>query len=756
MRRSTFFVILAAACLLTAPRSARAAAILAGDTLRGRITTVAGAPIQGVAVQLPELDRNTQSGADGTFLLADVPPGRHTVVFRRPGFAPVVQSVQLARTTELDVVLKETPFQLEPVVVTGTRTPVQPLLSVLPTATLSEDQLRRHQSVSLAHMLESIPGVHTLSTGMEIGKPVIRGLTGASVLVAENGSRLEDYSWSDEDGPALDARMADRVEVVRGPASILYGSDALGGVVNVIPAPLPDALGRAPFTRGSVEAYGASNNHEFGGVLKLEGAANGFGWRAVAIGRGAEALRTPLGELDNTGFMALNGELLGGFRGSRGNATLRYSRYGGEFKLLEANGPPPGAVPGQDQGPERKTSDDRVQLAGNLLLGGLRLETRAQWQRHWLQEVADEPTTPGATVVPGQETTQFDLLLNTVTLDVLAHHHLGPAIQGTVGASGEFQDNNTRGPIPLVPNARHSSLGFYALERATSGPVSIVGGLRVDGQRMTADSNAMLGNAPRTLDWRAVSAEIGTVYEPVRGLAFQANLGRGWRTPTLFELFSAGPEIGEARYEIGSPALKTETAINIDGGVRLETSRLRASVQLYRNFIIDYIYLAPTNQFIDSLRVYRHEQADALLRGIEASLEVQPVTDLTLRTRFDAVLADNEVTGEYLPLTPPPRGTAQIEYQTTELSWVRRLYVSVSGEKDWTQTRLNAFDVPTDGYELLNFAGGLEKGLGGHALRVDVSVHNATNVSYKDFLSRYKEFALNPGRNILLRVGTDF
>ena len=394
MQRLLWTSFLAAAALGGAAPRAQAAPALPDDTLKGRITTVAGAPIQGVAVQLPELDRNTQTDRDGAFLLADVPAGTHTIVFRRPGFAPVVRSVERAQATERDVVRKETPFELEPVVVTGTRAPVQPLLSTLPTATLSADQLRRHQSVSLAHMIEDVPGVRMLSTGMEIGKPVIRGLTGASVLVAENGSRLEDYSWSDEDGPALDARMADRVEVVRGPASILYGSDALGGGVNVIPAPLPDALGRSPFTRGSVEAYGASNNHEFGGVMKLEGADNGFGWRAVAIGRASEALRTPLGELDNTGFTALNGELLAGLRGARGNATVRYSRYGGEFKLLEANGPPPGTVEGQDQGPERKTSHDLLQLHSNLLLVCVRLATRAHRHRPGPQQVFDRPPTP--------------------------------------------------------------------------------------------------------------------------------------------------------------------------------------------------------------------------------------------------------------------------------------------------------------------------------------------------------------------------
>ncbi len=757
MPRPLLRCLLLSGWLSLAARPAHAApAALAPDTLRGRVTTAAGNPVQGVEVLIPELERSAQTDADGGFVLTNLPPGEHTVVLRRPGYGPIVQPVKLAGTARLDLVLREATFELEPVVVTGMRAPVAPLLSVMPTATLSKDQVRREQSVSLAHTLEAVAGVRTLSTGGEIGKPVIRGLSGSRVLVAEDGSRLEDYSWSDEDGPSIDARLADRVEVVRGPASVLYGSDALGGVINVISDPLPDALGRAPFTDGSVEAYGASNNYEFGGVFKLEGARQGFGWRATAIGRKSEALHTPAAELDNTGFGSLDGELTAGVRGAQGGATLRYTRYGGEFKLLEAGGPPPGVPEGQEAGPERKLSDDRVQLSSNLVAGGLRLETKAQWQRHWLQEVSDEQVPGGPPPVPGQETVQFNLLLNTLTLDVLAHHVLSPAVRGTMGVAGTFQDNNTRGPVPIVPDARTASLALFGLERATMGPVTLVAGARVDGRRLTADADTLLGNQAGRVEWGAATGDLGAVVEPVTGFALTANAGRAWRAPTLFELFSSGPRIGEARYEIGRSDLNSESSFNLDVGARWERGRIRAALGAYRNDINDYIYLAPTGDTISGLRVYRHEQADAVLRGLEASAEVQPVTDLTLRVRFDAVEGANQLTSEPLPLMPPPRGGLELEYQSTEIPWATRLYLSVEGEKFWTQHRLNTFDLATDGYELLHFGAGIERRIASRPMRLDIRVRNSGNVSYKDFLSRYKEFALNPGRNIVVRLGADF
>src|SRR5256886_4563569 len=194
--------------------------------------------------------------------------------------APFARAVAVHGPTNLTVMLRRAPVWVEPVTITATRAPSAALGSPLSAAALSEDGLRRDQSVSLAHSLARLPGVNALTTGAQIGKPMIRGLAGARVLVLANGNRLEDYSWSDEDGPSVDARLAQRVELIRGPASVLYGSDALGGVVNVIPAELPDANGGPRGIRTGVELSGATNN------AGLEAAARGGGASGPWAGRG--------------------------------------------------------------------------------------------------------------------------------------------------------------------------------------------------------------------------------------------------------------------------------------------------------------------------------------------------------------------------------------------------------------------------------------------------------------------------------------
>src|SRR5881392_3233295 len=297
----------------------------------------------------------------------------------------------------------------------------------------------------------------------------------------------------------------------------LYGSDALGGVVNVIPEELPDANGGPRAVRSGFEISAASNNAELEGAARVEGASGGWGWRLFGIGRFASSLHTPAGELDNTGFNALSGEAAVGTRGARGSTTLRYTRYGGEFKLLEAEGP----ASGEAGGPERKLSDDRVQVAGDYVVGGVRLETKAQWQRHSLIEVSDTGVSPGGQPLEG---TAFDLLLTTFTIDALVHHTAGARVAGTLGVSGVAQSNDTRGKIPLVPDARLRSGAVFGFEQASLGRVRVLAGARVDVRRLTADSNAQLGLSAQTRDYTAFAGNVGIVYG-VGAAALTANVG---------------------------------------------------------------------------------------------------------------------------------------------------------------------------------------------------------------------------------------
>jgi outer membrane receptor protein involved in Fe transport len=761
--------ILAVSALIgLTPRAVHASSVTAQETIRGRVIDESGNPVAGATVLISELTLLTHAASDGTFSFPSVPAGQWVITARHPGYTADVRVVDVRGAMDLTFRLALTPFRVEPLTITATRLPTDPLRSPLPVSALSEDQLRREQSIALAKSLSKLPGVRSVSTGEQIGKPMIRGLFGSRVLVLENGSRLEDYSWSDEDAPSVDARLAQRVEVIRGPASVLYGSDAVGGVVNVIPEDLPSTNGGPGFNRYGIELYGASNNKEFGSALKYTGARGKLGWRIFGVGRFAEAYSTPDGEVENTGFLSGAAEAALGIHGARSNTTLRFSHYGGEFKLLEAGGPPPGTVEGQEEGPERKLVDDRLQLSNDYLFGAFRLETKAQYQRHALQEVSDDAcrlfpdipscaalvATVGAAAAP-KEQPAFDLLLNTGTLDLLGHHVLGDRVRGTLGVSGIYQTNDSRGPIFLVPDATTSSIGAFLFEDLTYGQWSFLAGGRVDSRKVDADANAALGmNSDKSRTWTVSSGNVGAVFRPIPIVALAGNFGAAWRAPTLFELYSNGPLLAEGRYEIGDENLDAERALNLDGSIRWEAARVRGEIAAFRNKISDFIYLAPTSQTINGLQVFRHLQADALLTGGEVSAEVELVPQVTIRGRHDFVRGTNEDTDEPLPLMAPRRTAGGIDFRITP-TWANSFFAGGEVEHVGRQNRPNQFDYVTDSYTLVNFDVGIEKDFRGSPLRLEIGVRNAGDVRYKNFMSRYKEFALEPGRNIIVRISTE-
>jgi iron complex outermembrane receptor protein len=733
-----------------------------GDTLRVAVTDSAGQPLEGANVAIADLARSRSTGSDGIAFFIGLANGHYVVVIRRLGYAPALRQVSVPGSGELRVVLAVSALRLDPITVTATRAPLDPMDSPLPVENLSGEKLQQSEEVSLAHTLNGRAGVLTLSTGQQVGKPVIRGLSGPRVLVLDNGLRLEDYSWSDEDGPSVDPLLAERVEVVRGPASVLYGSDAIGGVINVVPEELPDAGHGPGLIHGAAGISTGTNNAEIGGPLRLEGASGAVGWRAVAIGRRASNFHapagndsTPSGELFNTGYHVINGELALGFHSTRSGAVLRYERYGGDFGLLD--GPP---VQDDDSlGPLRKLSDDRVQASTNWLVGGVRLETKSQWERHSLKEVVDQSRL-------GSEEPTFELLLNTLSTDLLLHHRGPDWLSGIIGVSGLYQRNESEGQFPLVPGARRTAAALFAFEQATIGRWGLLMGLRGDVHHLDVDEDERLDLAAQARDVSAVTADVGAVFQPISGLAIAANVGRAFRAPTLFELYTNGPHLGEDRYEVGLPNARPELSLNADFNLRWQRGWFTGQIGAYRNQIDNFLYVQPTDSEVvvtleegdqESLPLYRFAQTNrAVLLGVEAAVEILVLAPLTVRGRFDAVRGANAATGEPLPLIPPMRGDLELEIQTMRLGPLGRSYVTVGTEWSAKQNRLGPFDTPTDGWVLLDLGVGFEHPIGARGASFRLRVRNAANARYTDFLSRYKLFAYGEGRNVLARLAVEF
>ena len=720
----------------------------------GQVTDEHGAPLRDAVVAIAELGISSATGSDGRFRFATVPSGTYTISARRLGYTTASASIVIStEAVVVALILHEGALHIEPVHVTATRAPGSEIISPLPTSVLDNQLLRRDAGVSLAHSLERLPGVRNVSSGQQIGKPVIRGLFGPRVLVLDDGSRLEDYSWSDEDGPSIDGRLAERVEVIRGPASVLYGSEALGGVVNVIPAPLPFSSDGSSMRRGAAEASGGSNNLELGTVGMLEGAKNNTGWRLLGTGRFAQNFKTPHGEIGNSSFFTVNGDAAYGIKGEHGTTTIRASHYGGEFHLLEATGPEASDPNG---GPVRQTLDDRVQVTNDYLAGGVRFETKAQYQRHQLTEVSDDcvPAIGQTTCVKVKDQVAFDLVLNTGTLDLLAHHTIGNRVSGTVGVSGMYQLSSSGGPITLVPGATVGSGAAFAFEQFTAGIVTLAAGARADTRHLSADANTALALSSDSRDWSAASGDAGIVVRPMHELSFIANYGTGWRAPTIFDLYANGPKLSEARYEIGDRALKTERARNLDVGARWTSDRVHGEAFVFRNSIDDYIYTTPTATSISGLQVFRHVQGDARLTGAEVSIEARVSDPLVLHAMYDQVSGTDLRLNVPLPLMPPPRTVAGAQLDLRALGLSRRGFVGAEIENVQRQDRPNPRDFATGAHTLLNLDFAVDGVLHARPVRFEIDVRNATNASYRDFLSRYKTFADAAGANLVMRVSS--
>jgi outer membrane receptor protein involved in Fe transport len=383
------------------------------------------------------------------------------------------------------------------------------------------------------------------------------------------------------------------------------------------------------------------------------------------------------------------------------------------------------------------------------------VEANLQWQRHWLQELADE-VIPGSEPAAGgpREVPVFDLTLHTLTGEALYRHTLAGDIHGTVGVSGSFQDNATSGEVPLIPPATSTSGAVFLLEQGRFGPLELLAGVRSDLSGVSADASPDLDLVATDRAFGVFSWSVGGVLHAGPAVQLSANVGRAWRAPTLAELFSDGPRLGELRYDEGDPNLDPEKGLSVDGGIEADAGLVRAELHGFWSTYSDYIFTERTEAMRQDLRVYRYRQADATVYGGEASLEVRPRDFLALRARTDLVRGTNDELDQPLPLMPPPRVQLEGEFRFDAHGWTRSSYARLEWELVSEQKHLAPSDVPVGDYDLVHLGGGFATRFAGMPLQVDLRVRNLLDTSYRDFLSRYKEFALNPGRSLVLRLST--
>ncbi|HEU4699353.1 MAG TPA: TonB-dependent receptor [Gemmatimonadales bacterium] len=719
--------------------------------VRGVVRDTAGRPLAAATVRLLELGRTTTTTAEGRFGFAAVNPGAYRLSVALIGYAPVVRPVVVGeQDVSVEVALRPVVVELEEVQVTSTPVATTLMNSPQPVSAVAGAELARAQAPSLGETIQGLPGVRSQSTGTGIGKPVIRGLGANRVLVVADGQRLESQQWGDEHGASVETADAERIEVIRGPASVLYGSDALGGVVNVVAKPLPDALDRAPFVAGRLATAYSTNNRQPDATAALEGARGGVGFRLSATGRTSDDVRTPAGPLVNSGNRALAGSGAVGLRGAWGSASLTYAHRDERVEIHEDPAANPGATPFQ------RIGEDRAKAALTLPLGATRLELDAGYERNRRREFEAAEATDVA----------LGLLSQTYTSEAHLHHALVGPWAGVVGVSALHTRFDKFGEETLIPNTSVWSGGIYGFEQAELGRWHLSAGLRFDHRRLAADADAALGLAAQRRTWSAVTGNVGVLYHLSEPLAVVLNVGRGFRAPSAFDLFAHGVHEGTVTFERGNPALATEHSLNTDLALRLQGARVRAEVGAFANLIRNYIYSAPTGT-VDSasgFQIYDVTQGDARLLGFEAALEYHPTAFLHLHGTADYTHGQNTSTGTPLPAMPPFRASYGVRLEGERLLGLAEPYVSLDGETNARQPRLDPSEAAyyaltgyaSRAYTLATLGAGFALPVGDRAVQVDLTLRNAFDARYASFLSRYKTYALDPGRNLIVRVSTAF
>ena len=472
--------------------------------------------------------------------------------------------------------MEANPISLPDLVVTGSVVARAVNEVLRPTSVFAGEDLQRRLAGTLAETLSSEPGLAVSSMGPGSAHPVIRGLSGDRILMLEDGERVGDEFASGSDhATALDASSARRVEVIRGPGAILYGSNALGGVINVVRDDVPSSVPH--HLTGAFHLQGQSVSNAAGGSLNLTyGLTDHIPVRLELSRRSSGDLETPVGSLENTSTDIR--EISGGTSWvddwGHAGATFRY--YGNDYGI------PGGFVGGHEAGVrvemERTATRLRSVLRPRGAFESIEIDAGHTWYEH--REI--EP--------PDILGTLFER--RTVSGEILARHGgWGPFSSGGVGTRTSWEDFGFGGTL-FTPNSTHTSFAVFALEEVDLNPIRLEAGLRYDWARVRPDrGRPHIRNRPRPREiFGAASGSFGALAQLTQNLTVGGSVARAFRTPSVNELFSEGPHLAAYAFEVGNPSLEMERGTGIDLFVRLTGNRLNAEMTWFHNAIADYVF----------------------------------------------------------------------------------------------------------------------------------------------------------------------
>lgn len=737
------------------------------------------APLAGATVAVPDLKLSTTTDANGIYRFNALSNGRLTVQVSYIGYRSKVETVVVAGVSTHDFLLSQSVVENENVTVTGVssatrlkRTPVQ-------VSIISRKDIQQSVGTNLLDIAAREPGISIVTTGPAIAKPFIRGLGYNRVVTINDGMRQEGQQWGDEHGLEVDEYSAQKIEILRGPASLMYGSDAIGGVINI--------LTNTPVANNTVQANlqtsFSGNNRMFGQYANVGGNINGFNWNAYGSIKSAgdyknkydgNVLNSRFGERNFGGYVGLNK--------SWGYSHLLFSHFNQKLGMVEGERDEEGNLvlegytltPSLEKGrtplvPWQGIQHTKIALDNSFMLNdGGRIAALIGFQQNQRKEFAD----PDA---PDEPEAFFDL--KTINYNLAYHLAENNNWKVSLGINGMQQQNKNRAAEAIIPDYGLFDFGAYGVASKTWGPTTLSGGFRYDTRSISSKAMEDEGEEKFnafTKNFGNFSASLGATHEISDHISLKANISRGFRAPNLSELAANGEHEGTNRYEIGYLGLKSEVSTSIDAGIEVTTNHVDISVSPFFNSISNYIFYNKSigsngvPDSIDNTPVFRFNQQSARLTGIEARIDLHPhpLDWLHFENTFSFVRGKftKAVDGSSnLPLITPATLLTELRAEFPAVSKaLSNFYGKI--EMNTVAAQNNFFagyetETATKGYVLFNAGIGSDINIAGKKIcSVSVGIQNIGDVAYQSHLNRLKYADENPvtGRVGVFNMGRNF
>ncbi|MBP6391191.1 MAG: TonB-dependent receptor [Flavobacteriales bacterium] len=732
-------------------------------------------PLAFAELYVPALDRGTVADEHGRFRLAGICAGAIVVRVAHLGCAPAERRVEMNGDRTIVFFLEHHVEELREMDVVRER-PDENVGHAH--QDLDRSAMERNSGRTLAEMLATIPGVNTLNSGPTINKPVIHGLSGNRVLILNQGIRQEDQQWGSEHAPNLDPFSSDRITVVKGAASVQYGSDALGGVVITEPVELPRTAG----ITGVVRGVGLWNGRGGCGNATLQGGMHGlrgFGWRVQGSGRYLGDSEAPNYVLSNTGGNEASASGSAGYRDHRWNATVYYSYFQRELGILRAShiGNLTDLNNAIESGEPWYVSDFTYAIdAPRQMVRHHLLKAEAGYAFSERDRIvitygyqADARQEYDIRRAGRSDAPSVDLYLTTHTADAVLKHWIGRRIHGKGGVSGLLQNNENlpgTGVRPLIPNYRKQSGGIFLIEHFPLGEkLEMEAGGRFEMTRLNV--------AKYTLDDSLISPQhdfsnsavsLGANWTVMDSVRLRANVSTAYRPPHVSELYSEGLHHGAAAIEKGDDRLRSERSwkATVDLDADWFRGRLSTDVTLYADRIADFIYLRPDGVALTirgAFPVFQYVATEALLYGMDVALQSRLYRHWSLRSRTSIVRGRDLTTNGWLFQMPGDRTESALIFAWPKAGKWSALEIAATSTVVFEQRRFSAdvdFADPPDTYHLLGLSAAATYALGKNELRLGVLGNNLLNATYRDYLDRFRYYADARGFDISLWLRFSF